>query len=117
MKAKLLGTITPEMVIGLRHYPGETIQHFSPIDGYVTRPKPVVRLGIGALGTYQAVDIGKRVYKVGSVHQVENVEQVQKRTGRTFEQQKAAGEEAIKQAKAKYKGEKTIWGTTVWAPA
>jgi len=99
-------TVDAEMFIGLRFYPGIFITTFSPIDGISRQPHPVTQRGLGSLGAYLAQDIGKRVYN----GQVENDEQVKRSTGLTFEQRKAQGEHAIKVARAKYKGEKDIWG-------
>jgi hypothetical protein len=115
MTAKFLGEITAEMVIGLKFYPGETAVVYDAINGYVNQPKRVVRLGYGAIGPYQPQDIGKRVYKVGSVQQVENDEQVQRRTGKTFEQRKAEGEAAMKAARKKYKGQPSINAQPIWS--
>jgi hypothetical protein len=111
-----IGVITAEMLIGLVVYPGQSDTHFSPVDGYVRVNKPVRRLGLGALGSYTSCDIGKRVYNVDGIHQVENVEQVQKRTGKTPKMQDAFGEVSIKQARTRYDGEKNIWGLMIRKP-
>jgi len=101
--------ITVEMVIGLKHFPDQYNESFDLINGYIKRPKPVVRIGIGALGSYQPHDIGKRVYH----NQVENDEQITRRTGLNLEQRKASGIQDIKEAMVKYRGCKTIWATKI----
>ena len=102
-------TVTVEMVIGLRHYPNEYNESFSFINGLVKTPKRVPRLGLGALGNYQPQDIGKRVYG----NQVENEMQITKRTGMDIARRKHVGKMLIAQAREEYKGQKTIWGTTI----
>jgi len=102
-------TVTVEMVIGLRHYPNQYNESFSFINGLVKTPKRVPRLGLGSLGNYQPQDIGKRVYK----GQVENEMQITKRTGMDIARRKRLGKQMIQEAREKYKGQKTIWGTTI----
>ena len=104
-----MNTITVEMVIGLKHYPDQYNESFSFINGLVKVPKRVPRLGLGALGNYQPQDIGKIV----KGNQVENEMQITKRTGMDIAQRKRLGKQMIAEAKQKYKGQKTIWGTTI----
>ena len=61
-------TVTVEAVIGLRFWPDQYNESFDFINGYIKRPKPVIRHGIGSLGNFQPHDIGKRVHR----GQVEN---------------------------------------------
>ncbi len=100
-------TVTVEMAIGLRHYPGEYVESFNFVDGCIRRPKHVPRLALQALGNYQPHDIGKRVHG----NQVENEEQITKRTGMNTERRKLLGRSAMREARTKYKGHQTIWGT------
>lgn len=104
-----MNTITVEMVIGLKYYPDQYNESFSFINGFIKSPKRVPRLGLGALGNYQPQDIGKRVHG----NQVENEMQITKRTGMDIAARKRIGKELIAQARVQYKGQKTIWGTTI----
>lgn len=103
--------INVEMVIGLRYYPGKFTESFSFVNGYSKHPKKVIRFGLGALGRYQPHDIGKRYYFASG--NVENDEQVTRRTGLSFEQRKRLGQRMIAEAKKRYKGETNIWGLTI----
>ena len=105
-------TVTVEAVIGLRFWPDQYNESFDFINGYIKRPKPVIRHGIGSLGNFQPHDIGKRVHR----GQVENDEQITRRTGKNLAQRKAEGIIAIAAARVKYKGHKNIWGNTIWHP-
>jgi hypothetical protein len=104
-----MNTVTVESVIGLRHWPDQFNESFSFINGYIRSPKPVIRHGIGSLGNFQPHDIGKRVHR----GQVENDEQITRRTGLTLEERRTRGENIIKNARIKYKGHKNIWGLTI----
>jgi hypothetical protein len=104
--------INAEMFIGAKFYKGISSKTFDPINGFSTAPVPVRRVGAVALGRYQPQDIGKRVYG----NQVENEEQVTRRTGLSFETRKRLGEEAIAACRTKYDGEKNIWALTIRAP-
>jgi len=101
--------ITVEMVIGLKYYPNQFNESFSFVTGLVRTPKAVHRLGLGALGRYLPQDIGK-IVKNG---QVENEEQITRRTGLNTVTRKLNGEAAIIRARRKYKGQKNIWGLTI----
>lgn len=101
--------INAEMVIGVKFYKGIVSKTFDPINGFSTAPVPVRRAGVTALGGYQPQDIGKRVYG----NQVENEEQVTRRTGLDFNARKTMGNLLIKQCREKYAGEKNIWALTI----
>ena len=101
--------VTVEAVIGLKFWPNQFHEEFSFINGLTKRPKIVRRLGLAALGVYQPHDIGKRVYG----NQVENDEQITKRTRKSFEVRKKEGLESIKAAKLRYKGCKDILGNYI----
>lgn len=102
-------TVTVEAVIGLRHWPDQYNESFDFINGYIKRNKPVIRHGIGALGNFQPQDIGKRVHG----NQVENEEQITRRTGLDTATRKQLGQQMIAEAKKRYKGHKNIWGLTI----
>ncbi len=97
------------MYIGAKTYIGLERKIFDPINGFSKEEIPVRRAGIGALGRYQPQDIGKRVYG----NQVENDDQVERRTGMTFEQRVAEGNRLIDAARKKYAGQKNIWALTI----
>jgi len=101
--------INAEMVIGAKFYKGISSKTFDPINGFSTAPVPVRRAGIGALGGYQPQDIGKRVYG----NQVENEEQVTRRTGLDINARRTMGNLLIEQCREKYAGEKNIWALTI----
>lgn len=101
--------INAEMIVGVKFYKDMFTKSFDPINGHTSVPTPVRRVGIGALGVYQPQDIGKRVRG----YQVENEEQVERRTGLSFETRKALGEQAIAACREKYAGEKNIWALTI----
>lgn len=101
--------VTVEAVIGLAVWPDQYNESFDFINGYMKRPKSVVRFGLGSLGRFLPHDIGKRVYR----NQVESDDQITRRTGKSLEQRKKEGEAAIVAARLKYKGHKNIWGSTI----
>lgn len=104
--------INAEMFVGVKYYKDMFTKSFDPINGHTKVPTPVRRVGSVALGGYQPQDIGKRVYG----NQVENEEQVTRRTGLSFETRKAMGEKSVNACREKYAGEKNIWGITIRAP-
>lgn len=101
--------INAEMVVGVKYYKGMYTTSFDPINGHTKVPTPVRRVGAVALGGYQPQDIGKRVYG----YQVENEEQVARRTGLSFETRVGLGNKAIAACREKYAGEKNIWALTI----
>lgn len=101
--------INAEMVIGVKYYKDMYTKSFDPINGHTNVPTPVLRVGSAALGGYQPQDIGKRVYG----YQVENEEQITRRTGLSFETRVKLGNQAIEKCREKYAGEKNVWGTTI----
>lgn len=101
--------INAEMVVGVKHYKDMYTKSFDPINGHTSVPTPVRRVGSVALGGFQPQDIGKRVYG----YQVENEEQVTRRTGMSFETRLNLGKQAIEKCREKYAGEKNIWALTI----
>lgn len=92
--------VTVEAVIGLREWPDQFNTSFSFINGMMRTPKHVSRAGIAALGYFQPHDIGKRVHN----GQVENDEQITRRTGLNIDQRKVNGLRMIAEANKRYKG-------------